>query len=80
VGDRTDFTLYRQLFGVTFWRHYNRTAKVNLETGFYGETKILIDAMSEVERHWLKQEIQDWLDASPPHRASSQSQLKADFP
>jgi len=74
-GDHTHFTFCWKLFSVMVWKKRGKTAKIHPVIGIYeqeqpgmslviqaGKTFLLTNAMAEVERHWLIQEIQDWLN------------------
>jgi serine/threonine protein kinase len=77
-GDRTHFTFYWTLFGLPVWKRQIKTAKIDPVIGIYdkmkqdsifiqaGITILSTNAMAEVERHWLIQEIKTWLNSGQP--------------
>ena len=86
-GDRTHFTVRWQLFGLTFWQQRGQTAKIHPVIGLYeqeqpgvkgmmiqaGKTVLQTNPMAEVERHWVIQEIQDWLCLGQPQPSLRES-------
>ena len=87
-GDRTRLTFYWKLFGFTVWKTLE-TAKIQPLIGIYeqeksgvkgivvqaGMTVLSTNAMAEVERRWVIQELKDWL-----HYGQPQSALAEDTP
>lgn len=79
--DRQHFEIRWKLFGLRYWWRRGKTAKIRSTIGVYeadtrGSKGIAIQAenrvytsnpVAEVERVWLIQEIQDWLDPERSH-------------
>jgi serine/threonine protein kinase len=67
VSDRTQFTLSRQLFGINIWHKHINVPNVGSKTARFDILMQGLDLsnpeIAEVEQLWLRQEIQDWLDA-----------------
>ncbi|MBD2034047.1 serine/threonine protein kinase [Leptolyngbya sp. FACHB-321] len=87
-GNRTHFTVRWKLFSLTLLQQRGQTAKIHPVIGLYeqekpgvkgimiqaGKTVLLTNPMAEVERHWVIQEIQDWLCLGQPQRSFAEGQ------